>query len=85
MLRMILESIVGPMSDNDFRDTMELATDDIRINRVGFNQQTSLPIVVDISVSCYSLVQRIKKSSLLKRAAKENYSPVVYHKFKSFC
>lgn len=63
MLRKILESIVGPMSDLDFHETLELATDDIRINRVGFNQRTSLPILVDISVSCYRLVQRIKKAA----------------------
>lgn len=63
MLRKILESIAGPMTDEDFRETLDLATDDIRVNRVSFNQQSNLPIVVDISLSCYSLVQRIKKAA----------------------
>ena len=63
MFRQILELIVGPMSDLDFRETLDLATDDIRVNRVGFHQQTSLLIVVDIAVSCYSLIQRIKKAA----------------------
>lgn len=63
MLRKILESIVGPMSDAEFRDTLDLATDDIRVNRVGFNQRTSLLIMVGIAISCYHLVQRIKKAA----------------------
>ena len=63
MLRTILESIVGPISDIDFQETLELATDDIRVNRIGFGQQTNLLIVVDISISCYNLVQRIKKAA----------------------
>lgn len=63
MLRKILESITGPMSDADFRETLDLATDDIRVNRVGFNQRTSLLVIIDISLSCYHLVQRIKKAA----------------------
>ena len=63
MFRKILESKVGPISDLDFRETLNLATDDIRINRVSFNQRTTLFILVDISVSCFNLVQRIKKAA----------------------
>ena len=63
MFRQTLESTLGPMSDLDFRETLELATDDIRINRIGFGQQTSLLAMVDISVRCYDLIQRIKKAA----------------------
>lgn len=63
MLRKILEATVGPMTDADFRETLELATEDIKVNRVSFNQQTTLLIAIDISLGCYSLVQRIKKAA----------------------
>jgi hypothetical protein len=63
VLRKILEATLGPMLDTDFEQVLDLATDDIRVNRVSFRQQTTLSIVVDISISCYSLVQRIKKAA----------------------
>lgn len=63
MFRQILESIVGPMTDLDFRETLDLATDDIRVNRVGFGQRTSLSAMVDIAVRCYYLIQHIKKAA----------------------
>ena len=63
MLRTILESTLGPMTNSQFAEVLELATTDIKVNRVDFGKRTSLSVVVDIAISCYNLVQRIKKAA----------------------
>lgn len=63
MIRNILEATLGPMTDTDFKQVLDLVTSDILVNRVSFSHQTTLSVVLAISLSCYSLVQRIKKAA----------------------
>ncbi|MHB1651420.1 MAG: hypothetical protein ACYCVD_02950 [Desulfitobacteriaceae bacterium] len=63
MLRKIIESVTGPMTDLYFRETLDLATDDIRINRVAFGQRTSLREVIQISTICFEVLWKIKKAA----------------------
>lgn len=58
MLRQILESIVGTMSDLDFRETLDLATTNIKINRVDFGKRTSLHDAVEIAGNCFIVLSR---------------------------
>jgi len=53
MLRKILEFDLGPMFDSEFREVLDLATLDIKTNRVDFGMRTSLPKVVEIAESCF--------------------------------
>jgi len=58
MLRKILELNLGPMTDSEVREVLELATSDIKINRVDFGKRTSLPEVVEITELCFRVHQR---------------------------
>ena len=49
MLRKILESDLRPMTDSEFAEVLDLATTDIKINRVGFSKMTSLSDMVEIA------------------------------------
>ena len=52
MIRKLLEGRVGPLSNEEFATIAEMATSDLKINRVGFRKCTSLNYVVEIAVSC---------------------------------
>lgn len=58
MLRTILELSSGPMSDTEFAEVMELATSDIKINRVSFGKRTNIHDAVDIAAGCLVVLQR---------------------------
>ena len=60
MLRKILESDLGPMTDSEFCQVLDLATTDIKTNRVDFGKRTSLHDAVEIAGSCFKLLQRGK-------------------------
>ena len=60
MLRAILESKVGPLSNSVFAEVMDLTTTDIKINRVAFKQRTSTKEALDIALSCFTALQRGK-------------------------
>lgn len=60
MLREILESKLGPMSDTQFAEVMDLATTDIKINRVNFGKRTSLSEAVEIAAGCFVALGRGK-------------------------
>ena len=53
MLRKILEFDLGPITDSEFREVLDLATSDIKTNRVDLGKRTSLPEVVEIAERCY--------------------------------
>ena len=48
MLRKILASTLGPMTDAEFAQVLDLATTDIMINRVDFGKRTSLTDLIEI-------------------------------------
>jgi hypothetical protein len=59
MIRQRLEALVGRISDSLFSDVMEITTDDIRVNRILYQQRTSFDSVIgrakvalDLCLSC---------------------------------
>ena len=58
MLRKILECDLNSMTDSKFREVLDLASSDIKTNRVDFGKRTSLPEVVEIVESCFRALQR---------------------------
>jgi len=50
MIRKLLEQKVGKLSNAELAVIMEITTDDIKFNRVGFRKCTSLDYVLDIAV-----------------------------------
>ena len=58
MLRKLLESTLGPMTNIEFEQTIDLATADIQINRVAFGKRTSLKDVVEIADHCFTAAGR---------------------------
>jgi len=58
MLRKTLESFVGPLSNSEFSEVMDLATTDIKTNRVAFKRRTSLKEAGDIALGCFMALQR---------------------------
>ena len=65
MIRKILESTLGSMTDTEFMETLDLANTDIVINRVGFGRRTSLNNVVEIAEICFKTLQRGRKENLM--------------------
>lgn len=58
MLRKLIESRVGPMFKAQFAEVLDLATTDIKGNRISFNKQTSLSDVVEIARRCFAAMGR---------------------------
>lgn len=49
MLRKILESKLGPLSNSEFKEILDLTTMDIKTNRISFSKRTSLNNAVEIA------------------------------------
>lgn len=60
MLSKILESELGPMTDSELREVLDLATSDIKTNRIDFGKRTSLPEMLEIAEICFRAQQRGK-------------------------
>jgi len=58
MLRKIIESKLGPMTDAEFAEIMDLATADIKINRIHFGKRTSLSEAAEIVLRCFIALGR---------------------------
>lgn len=71
MIRKILESTVGSMTDKEFKETLVLANTDIVTNRVAFRRRTSLLEVVEIAEICFKALQRGTETNLQKVGEKE--------------
>ena len=52
MIRKLLEGRVGPLSNTEFEIIAEMATSDLKFNRVSFKKCTGPSYVVEIAVSC---------------------------------
>ena len=61
MLRKNLELDLGPITDSELREVLELASSDIKTNRVDFGKRTSLLEVVEIAEICFKALQRGKQ------------------------
>lgn len=66
MLRKILELDLGPITESELREVLDLATSDIKINRVDFSKRTSLPKFVEIAELCFRAHQRGKPANRRK-------------------
>jgi len=60
LLRKVLEAALGQMTDAEFSEVLELATTDIKTNRVDFGKRTSLAEVVKIATISFIVLQRGK-------------------------
>lgn len=58
MLRKALERRGIYLTDEEFTIVMEITTDDIKFNRIGFNKCTSLDYVLDIAEKSASVFKR---------------------------
>ena len=58
MLREELEAIVGPMTDSQFAEVMELMNTDIKINLFDFGKRTSPDEEVEIARRCFIAMGR---------------------------
>ena len=70
MLRKILELDLCPMTDSEFREVLDLATSDIKINRVDFCKKTNLCEVIEIAKLCFRAHQRGKAVNQQKAGQK---------------
>jgi len=50
MVRKILERSVGVLTDSQFAIVCEIATDDIKFNRINFKKYSNLDYVMEIAV-----------------------------------
>ena len=57
MLKEALIGSTGPISDNQFKLALDMATLDIKANRYMFNKRTSLREAVRISGMCLHVLQ----------------------------
>lgn len=62
MLRKILEFDLNSMTDSEFREILDLATSDIKTNRVNFGKRTNLPEVIEIAEICFMAQKRGKEA-----------------------
>ena len=58
MLRQILERTTGPLTNSQFAEVMDLTTLDIKVNRVGFNERTSIGYVVQVAEISFRVLSR---------------------------
>ena len=58
MLKQLIESVSGSLSDAELKQVLDLATTDILVNRVGFGKRTSLAEMVEIAGMCKTVLGR---------------------------
>lgn len=58
MLKKLIESASGPISQAELYAILDLATTDIRVNRLGFGKRTSILEVVEIAGICKAVLGR---------------------------
>lgn len=57
MIRQALEERLGiKLTDESFKEIMQMATDDIKANRIDFNKRTNLKDVLIIAQYCYLIL-----------------------------
>jgi hypothetical protein len=63
MLREMIENRIGKIDDDTFEMALDMATDDIKFNRISFGKRTSLSKALEIIISCVNVAQKIEKGS----------------------
>jgi len=54
----MLRKLLPTMSDAEFAEVLDLTTLDVLVNRVGYNERTSLRDVVRVAGICLGIVRR---------------------------
>ncbi|MCR4436190.1 MAG: hypothetical protein QHH06_10455 [Clostridiales bacterium] len=57
-LREKLELIVGPLTDTQFKQVMDITTEDIRFNLLSFGHKADIDTIVKIAAQCYEALKR---------------------------
>lgn len=76
MMRKLIETRTGTLSNHEFREVLTLVTQDIQINHIGYGNRTSLAYAVQIATLTFSLLER-HKTSCLRAVRKKGTGPVV--------
>jgi hypothetical protein len=63
LLGKILEPITGPMNKTELRELLELASDDIKINRYMWDKRTSITDLIQIIKVCNCVLGAIKRAA----------------------
>lgn len=58
MLRKTIERATGALTDDEFKETLDLADVDIKVNRYLYGSRTSLAEVIRIVVICLNVMRR---------------------------
>lgn len=58
MLRKLLETRTGLLSDCEFQEVMVLVTTDIQVNNIGYGQRTILAYVLQVATTTHSLLKK---------------------------
>lgn len=73
MLLDMVQKQMGYVSEEHFRLALDMATDDIRVNRIAFGKRTSLEEALEIIISCIIALQRTGKGSSEEPPTQVNY------------
>ena len=58
MIKNLLEKCGLALTDAEFKEVMEVTTQDIKFNNIGFGKKTDIWDVLIISARCYVALQR---------------------------
>ena len=58
MLKQLIEFASGQLSQAELREVLDLATTDIRVNRLGFGKRTSIRQAIEIAGICKTVIGR---------------------------
>ncbi|KNF10199.1 hypothetical protein CLPU_1c03640 [Gottschalkia purinilytica] len=58
MLKEILKLKVGEIDENDLKQIFDMATADIKFNRLGFSKKTSLDDLIELLSRCYEAYEK---------------------------
>ncbi|QIB26067.1 hypothetical protein [Caloranaerobacter azorensis] len=74
MLLNMVQKQIGYVSEEHFRLALDMATDDIKANRIAFGKRTSLEEALEIIIACIKVVQKIEKGSSTEPPTQNNYN-----------
>jgi len=57
-LRQKIEFLVGPLTDQEYKEVLEATTDDIEINRIKFGLRTTIEDLIKIAAQCADVLKK---------------------------
>jgi hypothetical protein len=67
-LKQMLETVTGPLPEEDFKEICNMATADIKANRTSFSKCTRLGLCIYIMASCALTYYKAKRKSTMQSA-----------------